>query len=133
MLSLRKSSHNIAGDTCKWIPLPPLNKEWNDEEVYKYFELTEDEIKLIKETKINGYNDVKIINGDEQKIIKDKRKQYYLIDNKLYKVKKDKSRGVLFGKYIDDKIVETNNKISIISKKKISKTDMVKDEIKKSY
>jgi site-specific DNA-methyltransferase (adenine-specific) len=58
LLSLRKLSHNLSADTCKWIPLPPLNKEWNDEEVYKYFKLTEDEIKLIKETKINGYKDI---------------------------------------------------------------------------
>jgi hypothetical protein len=29
----------------------------NDEKVYKYFKLSKDNIKLIKETKINGYND----------------------------------------------------------------------------
>ena len=43
-LSLRKMSHNLSSDTCKWIPLPPLNKEWTDEEVYKYFKLSEEEI-----------------------------------------------------------------------------------------
>ena len=41
MLSLRKASQDICESTCKWIPLPPLNKEWNDEEVYKYFKLSE--------------------------------------------------------------------------------------------
>jgi site-specific DNA-methyltransferase (adenine-specific) len=55
MLSIRKSSQDISESTCKWIPLPPLNKEWNDEEIYKYFKLSEDEIKLVKETKIIGY------------------------------------------------------------------------------
>ena len=40
----------------------------------------------------------------EHKIIKDDRKQYYLIEDKLYKVKKDKSQGELFGTYIDGKI-----------------------------
>ena len=32
MLSLRKNSQLISKNTCKWISLPPLNKEWNDEE-----------------------------------------------------------------------------------------------------
>jgi len=59
MLSLRKNSQLISTNTCKWIPLPPLNIEWNDEKVYKYFKLSKDNIKLIKETKINGYKDVK--------------------------------------------------------------------------
>jgi site-specific DNA-methyltransferase (adenine-specific) len=57
LLSLRKMSHNLSSDTCKWIPLPPLNKEWTDEEVYKYFKLSEEEIKLVKETKISGFNE----------------------------------------------------------------------------
>ena len=50
-------SHNLSSDTCKWIPLVPLNKEWTDDEVYEYFKLSEDEIKLVKETKIIGYKD----------------------------------------------------------------------------
>jgi site-specific DNA-methyltransferase (adenine-specific) len=108
MLSLRKMSQDISETTCKWIPLPPLNKEWNDEEVYKYFKLSKDEIKLIKETKISGYNDVNKNDNNELKIIKDGRKQYYLIDNKLYKIKKDKTQGKLFGNYIDGKIIEEN-------------------------
>ena len=56
MLSLRKISQDISESSCKWIPLPLLNKEWNDEEIYKYFKLTKDDITLINETKINGYN-----------------------------------------------------------------------------
>ena len=57
MLSLRKISQDISESTCKWIPLPPLNKEWNNEKVYKYFKLSENEIELIKNTKIIGYKD----------------------------------------------------------------------------
>ncbi len=106
MLSLRKISQDISEATCKWIPLPPLNKEWNDDEVYKYFKLSDNEIKLIKETKINGYNDIKPINENEPQIIKDGKKHYYLVDDKLYKIKKDKSQGNLFGNYIDGKIIE---------------------------
>jgi hypothetical protein len=106
MLSLRKISQHTSAFTCKWIPLPPLNKVWNDEEVYKYFKLTENEIKLIKETKISGYNNTKQINNNKPKIIKDGRKQYYLVNDKLYKIKKDKSQDDLFGRYIDGKIIE---------------------------
>ena len=134
MLSLRKMSHNLCEDTCKWIPLVPLNKEWTDEEVYKYFKLSEDEIKLVKETKVSGYNDIKA-NINEPKIIKDGRKQYYLVDSKLYKVKKNKSQGELFGSYIDGKIVEgVNNKNQMkqdtpnkITKPKKSKTSEQED------
>ena len=56
-LSLRKSSQDISESTCKWIPLPPLNKEWTNEKIYEYFKLSKDEIKLIKDTKIVGYKD----------------------------------------------------------------------------
>jgi len=106
LLSLRKSSQDISEATCKWIPLPPLTEDWTDNMIYKYFKLSENEINLIKETKVSGYNDVKPIDINEPKIIKDGLKQYYLIDNKLYKVKKDKTRGVLFGSYKDGKIIE---------------------------
>ena len=58
MLSLRKSSQHNNEDVCKWIPLPPLNKEWTDEEVYKHFKISEDEIKLINETNIIGYKNI---------------------------------------------------------------------------
>jgi hypothetical protein len=141
LLSLRKSSQDISESTCKWIPFPPLNKEWNDEEVYKYFKLSEDDIKLIKETKISGYNDIKPINENEPKIIKDGRKQYYLIDTKLYKIKKDKSQGELFGSYIDGKIIEGSDNVKIsdeniiihkVAKKKtIAKKITIDKDIKK--
>jgi site-specific DNA-methyltransferase (adenine-specific) len=55
MLSLRKISQDISESTCKWIPLPPLDREWTDEKIYKYFKLSNDDIQLIKETKIIGY------------------------------------------------------------------------------
>ncbi|ARF10352.1 putative site-specific DNA-methyltransferase [Hokovirus HKV1] len=62
LLSLRKSSQDISESTCKWIPIPEINnnlyKEWSDEEVYKYFKFSDDEIKIIKETKITGYNEI---------------------------------------------------------------------------
>jgi hypothetical protein len=42
LLSLRKISQNISSDTCKWIPIPTLNKDWTDDDVYKYFKLSND-------------------------------------------------------------------------------------------
>ena len=51
MLSLRKSWQHSNESTCKWIPLPPLNKEYTDEEVYKHYNLLEEDIKLINHTK----------------------------------------------------------------------------------
>lgn len=58
LLSVRKSSQDISEATCKWIPLVPLDRVWNNDEVYKYFKLSIDEINLIKNIKINGYNDI---------------------------------------------------------------------------
>lgn len=58
MLSLRKNSQDIQEQSIKWIPLPPLNKEWTDDEVYKHFKLSEDDIKLINDTNIVGYKNV---------------------------------------------------------------------------
>ena len=58
MLSLRKSSQDISASTCKWIPLPSLNKEWTDDEVYKYFKLSDGDIKVINDTNIFGYKDI---------------------------------------------------------------------------
>jgi len=58
LLSIRKISHNISNDTCKWIPLPPLNKEWTDDDVYKHFKLSVDDIQLINDTNVIGYKNI---------------------------------------------------------------------------
>ncbi|ATZ80738.1 hypothetical protein BMW23_0692 [Bodo saltans virus] len=58
LLSLRKNSQHTNEDTCKWIPQPPLTKIWTDDELYKYYKLSDNEINLIKEIKITGYNDL---------------------------------------------------------------------------
>jgi site-specific DNA-methyltransferase (adenine-specific) len=47
MLSLRKIDQHISEDTIRWIPLPPLNKNWTDNEIYNYYKLTNSEIKTI--------------------------------------------------------------------------------------
>jgi len=76
------------------------------------------EIKFITETKNNQ---------NEPKIIKDGRKQYYLINDKLYKIKKDKSQGVLFGNYIDGKIIECINDDTINIIDNIDNTNAIND------
>lgn len=75
MLSLRKNSQLISESTCKWIPLPPLNKEWTDDEVYKHFNLSEDDIKLINETNIVGYKDIVKTTEEVIETIKPKSKR----------------------------------------------------------
>ena len=47
MLGLRKASQHINKDTCKWIPLPPLDREWNDDLVNAYYNLSNEEIVLL--------------------------------------------------------------------------------------
>ena len=37
MLSLRKIDQHISEATLKWVPLPPLDREWTDEKVAKYY------------------------------------------------------------------------------------------------
>jgi site-specific DNA-methyltransferase (adenine-specific) len=39
MLSLRKIDQHIIEATLKWVPLPPLNREWTDAKVAKYYGL----------------------------------------------------------------------------------------------
>ena len=57
MLNLRKISQDISENTCKWIPLVPLDRQWSDKLVYNYFKLSDDDILLIKNTKIVGYKE----------------------------------------------------------------------------
>ena len=54
-----------------------------------------------------------IINENKPEIIKNGRSNYYLIENKLYKIKKDKTQGEYYSDYIDGEI------INIIENKKI--------------
>ena len=55
LLSLRKISQDISEKTISWIPLPPLNIIYNNELVYKYYKLTNNEINLIESTKLKSF------------------------------------------------------------------------------
>ncbi len=96
-LSLRKKSQDISDSTCMWIPLPPLDKIWNDKDVYDYFGITENELKIIAKNTIETSS----ITNIEYPIIKDGRKKMYLIENKLYKVKMNKSVGEFVKDYVE--------------------------------
>jgi len=39
MLSIRKISQDISENTCKWIPLVPLDRTWTDEKVCEYLKI----------------------------------------------------------------------------------------------
>jgi site-specific DNA-methyltransferase (adenine-specific) len=94
MLSLRKNSQHINEDVCKWIPLPPLNKEWTDDEVYKHFKLSEDDIKLINDTNIVGYKNIVkqpniIVEEDVEIEVKSKVKKLRIVKPKKLLVIED--------------------------------------------
>lgn len=46
-LSLRKNTQDIKMDTLSFIPLVPFDREWNDDMLFEYFGLTEEEKELI--------------------------------------------------------------------------------------
>jgi hypothetical protein len=112
----------------------------DDEKIYKYFKLNEEEIKFVesvitKITKNDKKKEIKI-NYD---IIKYKRKNYYLIENKVYIINKNKLIGDLFGDYVNEKVIEINDStkedndelvdesIIEVKKKKVIKNQSKKD------
>jgi hypothetical protein len=48
MLASRKISQHINSGVVKWIPLVPLDRKWNNQRVYDYFNLTKNEIDTVK-------------------------------------------------------------------------------------
>lgn len=50
MLSLKKISQVISEKTVSWIPLVPLDREWNNDDIYKYLNITPKEIQEIEKT-----------------------------------------------------------------------------------
>lgn len=54
LLSLRKNTQNISLKTIQFIPFVPLDRKWDDEQLYEYFNFTKEEVKLIKESNIKG-------------------------------------------------------------------------------
>ena len=47
LIQLQKSSQNTTRKVYKFVPSQEWNKQWTDEELYKIYELNEDEICFI--------------------------------------------------------------------------------------
>ena len=104
-------------DIIKTLNKKILKNIKNEEDLYKLYNLSEKEIQHIK-----------LLLNKTNEIIKDGKKQYYLMDTKLYTINKDKSQGPLFGSYIDGKIIPEDSKVPIkkeepkkVPKKKLTK------------
>lgn len=50
MHGLAKSSHDASRSTYRFVPVMDFTKEWTDEKLYKYYDLSEDEIQLIEDS-----------------------------------------------------------------------------------
>jgi len=48
LLGIRKIKNHISKESLSYLPNVPLNKVWCDEDLYKHFKLTQEEIELIK-------------------------------------------------------------------------------------
>jgi hypothetical protein len=44
MLAIRKISQDINENVCKWIPLVPLDRIWDDKKVFEYFNIKQEEL-----------------------------------------------------------------------------------------
>jgi hypothetical protein len=55
LLSLRKQTHNLCNsNNFIWIPLVPLNQQWDNDKLNEYFNLDIDDITMIKDLKLDG-------------------------------------------------------------------------------
>jgi site-specific DNA-methyltransferase (adenine-specific) len=77
LLVLRKNSHDISSNTVKWIPLLPLDRIWNDKEIYKYLKLTDNEIKLIDNINLNKH----ILDSDDSYVCRSETNLESLIND----------------------------------------------------
>lgn len=49
MLGLRKTTQDISPEKCKWVPLVPFDREWDDKTLESYFELSPELVELISD------------------------------------------------------------------------------------
>ena len=119
-------------DIIKLVNKKILNNIKTEQDLYLLYNINDVEITHINLLLGLKNNSDENINNEKQKIIKDGRKQYYLIENKLYKVKKDKSQGDLFGTYIDGKIEETIKKPSKENNDELIDESIIKVKKKKA-
>jgi len=48
LVSLRKITQNITRDSYRFVPMLPMNRLWTDEDLYKRYGLTEDQVEFIE-------------------------------------------------------------------------------------
>ena len=58
ILSLFKISITLNKENIKWVPLPPLDRIWDDDKIYKFFKITKEEEELIEDN-IKDYKKIK--------------------------------------------------------------------------
>jgi site-specific DNA-methyltransferase (adenine-specific) len=51
LICIRKIDSTVKPSTFKWVPSVPLDREWNDDLIFEYFNLSKEEIELILENK----------------------------------------------------------------------------------
>ena len=104
------------------------NRLLNNNIIKLAFDSIQSDHKNSEESSTNNIEDIESENENEDseedkpKIITHNQKQYYLIEDKIYKIKKDKSQGELFGSYINDNVEEIEEIEEIITKKKTKST-----------
>ena len=55
LLSTRKITHNLCNSSVfKWIPLVPLDRQWNDAMLFEYFKFDNDIVNVISEMDVEG-------------------------------------------------------------------------------
>ncbi|ARF11535.1 restriction-modification methylase [Klosneuvirus KNV1] len=115
LLSIRKNSQHTSETTCKWIPLPPLDKLWTDDDVYKHFKLFPDEINIIINAEIDGYKNIMQTNQDKE-IDKINTDDGFNTDDDFMLELNQKFDDIQ--KEYDEIVKQHNNKVIIIKPKK---------------
>lgn len=57
LLSIRKNSQHINENVCSWIPLPPLDRIWNDADLCIFFKLSDEETLVLKHAVISNFKE----------------------------------------------------------------------------
>ena len=70
MLGLRKNTQDISPEKCRWVPIVPFDREWTDEKVEEYFNLS-DSLKELIEKYCEEYDIKKFTIGEVSQLNRD--------------------------------------------------------------
>ena len=62
LLSIRKPTHHISKSTLNWVPLPPLDRIWDDDSIFNYYNISCKNIDLVKKIDIKYFCKKVLIN-----------------------------------------------------------------------